>query len=358
MYENKIPAWVINNEGRVILNSIGTAYCKEVYLKDHLGNVRVACRLENGVLKTRQVDSYYPFGMNIKGLTANSTVGIRPNEYLYNGKMMQDEMGLGWLDYGARFYDPVLGRWHSLDPLCEISRRWSPYSYVYNNPSRFTDPEGMKPFDLPDKKSDAFGFETEEEPKNWWRRYMESKNEHIDYIAGHDESKAKDPNQKEPTSKKKKNFTMVISLGIQGGIKINTIFGSLSLFGNLGSIDLIGVRNNKFVFCKGSRRGISVTAGPLTIVEIEGVKVSTPLYLTSTEIETTTTIGAGTKTTTLNYETVEKQTINELDPYNSPPPVVQSKKVINKTSYGIKVGAIIVFDISRETSSESENLNK
>jgi len=149
VYENKIPAWVINNEGRVILNSIGTAYCKEVYLKDHLGNVRVACRLESGVLKTRQVDSYYPFGMNIKGLSANSTVGIRPNEYLYNGKMMQDEMGLGWLDYGARFYDAVLGRWHSIDPLAEKYRRWSPYNYCVDNPMRFIDPDGMASGDPP-----------------------------------------------------------------------------------------------------------------------------------------------------------------------------------------------------------------
>ena len=105
-----------NTEGRVILNSIGTAYCKEVYLKDHLGNVRVALRRESGVMKVRQVDSYYPFGMNIKGLSVTTTVGIRPNKYLYNGKMMQDEMGLNWLDYGARFYDAVLGRWHSVDP--------------------------------------------------------------------------------------------------------------------------------------------------------------------------------------------------------------------------------------------------
>lgn len=142
VYENNIPAWVINNEGRVILNSIGTAYCKEVYLKDHLGNIRVACRLESGVLRTRQVDRYYPFGMNIKGLTANSSTGIRPNEYLYNGKMMQDEHGLNWLDYGARFYDPVLGRWHSVDPLAD-ERSWvSPYSYCQNNPLNRIDPTG------------------------------------------------------------------------------------------------------------------------------------------------------------------------------------------------------------------------
>ena len=115
VYENFVPAYAMNTEGRVILNSIGTAYCKEVYLKDHLGNVRVTLRRESGVLKVRQVDSYYPFGMNIKGLTANGVATYKPNKYLYNGKMMQDEMGLIWLDYGARFYDAVLGRFHKQD---------------------------------------------------------------------------------------------------------------------------------------------------------------------------------------------------------------------------------------------------
>lgn len=47
-----------------------------------------------------------------------------------------------WYDYGARFYDPALGRFHTQDRFSEKYLDFSPYQYAANNPILFIDVNG------------------------------------------------------------------------------------------------------------------------------------------------------------------------------------------------------------------------
>ena len=51
--------------------------------------------------------------------------------------------GLDTYDYGARQYNPIVGRWDRVDPLVEKKPWQSPYVYGRNNPIRYVDPDGQ-----------------------------------------------------------------------------------------------------------------------------------------------------------------------------------------------------------------------
>jgi RHS repeat-associated protein len=132
-----MPARIGHADGYISLDENGQATFY-YYLQDHLGNVRSVITHYNDTPVVVQTNDYFPFGMSLSNAISHSD---NPNKHKYNGKEEQEMPGK-WLDYGFRFYDPQLGRFHTVDPLAEEYFSYNPYCYVGNNPIRRIDPDG------------------------------------------------------------------------------------------------------------------------------------------------------------------------------------------------------------------------
>ncbi|WP_308130943.1 RHS repeat-associated core domain-containing protein [uncultured Flavobacterium sp.] len=145
----------------------GESYSYVFNYTDHLGNIRLSYAEDPQSpwsLRILEENHYYPFGLKHTNYNSDmlafreggqglallapqaSPVPQFPYNYKYNGKELQDEMGMNIYDYGTRNYDPAIGRWMNIDPLAEQGRRWSPYAYAFDNPVYFIDPDGRWPW--------------------------------------------------------------------------------------------------------------------------------------------------------------------------------------------------------------------
>ena len=124
------------------------------YHPDHLGSSSYITNLDGEVV---QHIEYVPFGevfIEERNNTWNTP-------YLFNAKEYDEETGMYY--YGARYYEPRISLWMSVDPLLVFdpqneenyiegqhnggvfnSYNLNPYSYCYQNPIIITDPNGKQ----------------------------------------------------------------------------------------------------------------------------------------------------------------------------------------------------------------------
>ena len=136
--DNKL-LYILTPEGTVSRTegSAGTSYTYNYFKKDQMGSTRAVLSAVGNSLQNVQSTDYYPFGL------AYSTNNLNKNKYLFSGKELQDasigETILGLYDFGARFYDPILGRWFNVDPAAQMA---NPYLFCGNAPMMYVDPDG------------------------------------------------------------------------------------------------------------------------------------------------------------------------------------------------------------------------
>ncbi|SDF49222.1 RHS repeat domain-containing protein [Chitinophaga filiformis] len=141
-------------------NGIGMGFVrgKKLFeLSDYLGNVLATISDKKKGISTDSTSisyfvadvlsthEYYPFGMGMPGRSSSND----KYRYGFNGKENDNEIkGEGnSVDFGARIYDPRIGRFLSLDPRSREYPDWSPYVYAYDNPIRLIDDNGEGPGD-------------------------------------------------------------------------------------------------------------------------------------------------------------------------------------------------------------------
>jgi len=113
----------------------------------------------------------------IQELSANfeAAVGVEVNNYQYNGKELNEDFSLHWMDYGARWYNPQINLWGQVDPLAEKYYAWNGYNYTFNNPLKHIDPDGRSPWYVNEKTGEAqwrdedVTAHIDENNTTWWK---------------------------------------------------------------------------------------------------------------------------------------------------------------------------------------------
>jgi len=139
------------------------------YLHDNLGSIDAVIDEDGNVVERRD---YLPYGEE------RLNAGESDEVYGYTGKEEDDETGLYY--YGARYYDPTIGRFTQIDPLVlgetekpladvlNNPQESNGYSYTLNNPLKYIDPSGKFKVETGEiEKGDTEKVITDDINKKW-----------------------------------------------------------------------------------------------------------------------------------------------------------------------------------------------
>ena len=132
--ENVHEKHVYAGEMHVVSNTLDVV---EYYHVDHLGSTRLKTAANGSSVYE---SNYEPFGP--------SSGESGSEDYRYTGKH-EDPSGLYY--FGARYYDPLTGRFTTRDTVFgELidPQSQNRYAYCMNNPHKYTDPDGREPFSV------------------------------------------------------------------------------------------------------------------------------------------------------------------------------------------------------------------
>jgi RHS repeat-associated protein len=125
----------------LVVSSHGYAQTITYFHNDISGTPLIAFDAKANVLWT-EIHASYGEKINAKPESSKNSIG-------FHGKPFDNHSHLSYM--GARYYDPVLGRFLSVDPKTgdpENIHSFNRYSYANNNPYRYVDPDGHSPLDV------------------------------------------------------------------------------------------------------------------------------------------------------------------------------------------------------------------
>jgi len=132
-------------DGMLKFNADGT-YQYQYYIKDHLGNNRTVFTdtYNDDIVGSNDIiqeNHHYPFGLQMNN---NEETLATENQYKYNGKEINEELGLDWMAYGFRFYDASIARFTGVDPIADQFNFVNVYNYAENSPVANNDLYGLQ----------------------------------------------------------------------------------------------------------------------------------------------------------------------------------------------------------------------